>query len=77
MPAICLDALERRPGLGWKLPVDAVDQQLGEAEHRIERCAEFVAHISQELGLVTTGRFQLAALLLQLAKQFCILYGQH
>src|SRR4029450_5680532 len=44
-----------------------VHQQLGEADHRVERRAKLVRHVREELGLELVRAFHLAALGLELA----------
>ena len=77
MTAVCLHARHRRLCLVRKLAVDPVDQQFGEAQNRIERRPELVAHIREELGLVAAGCLQLPAFLLDLAEQLRVLNGEH
>ena len=43
-----------------------LEQHLGEADDRVERCAQFVRHAREELGLVPTRLGQLGALHLEL-----------
>ncbi len=54
-------------------PVDPVDDELRVAQDRVERGAQLVAHVGQELRLVLAGALQLPALLLDLAEQAGIL----
>ena len=51
--------------LGW-LTVSAIRHQFGIAEDSVKRCAQLVAHISQELRLVLARHFELPALVLDL-----------
>ena len=44
-------------------------EHLGKADDGVERRAQFVAHVGQELRLVLVGHFQLAALLLDFLEQ--------
>ena len=60
-----------------ELAVDAVDEQLGVAEHGVERGAQLVAHIGEELRLVLARERKRAALLLDLAEQPGVLDRQH
>jgi len=53
------------------------DHHLGQAEDGIERRAQLVAHAGHELRLVLAGLLELAALVLDLAEQPCVLNGQH
>ncbi len=77
MPAVALHALQHRARLLGHLPVDAVEDQLGVAEDGVERRAQLVAHVGQELGFVPARLRQLAALLLDLSEQPRILDRQH
>src|SRR6516165_11930750 len=54
--------------LGW-LTVSTVRHQLGVAEDCVERRAQLVAHIGEELRLVLAGLFKLPALVLDFVKQ--------
>jgi len=56
--------------------VDLVDDQFGVPKDRVERSAEFVAHVGQELRFVQAGDLQLVALPLDLPEQACVLDGQ-
>src|SRR5437763_749314 len=47
------------------------------AENGVERRAQLVAHVGEELRFVLAGDFELAALLLDLAKQPRVLDRQH
>jgi putative ABC transport system substrate-binding protein len=67
--AVGLDAPQHTLRLVREIAVDAVGHQLGVAEHGIERRAQLVAHIGEELRLVLAGERELAALLLDLAEQ--------
>ena len=49
----------------------------GKADDRIERSAQFMAHIGEELRLVLTRDLELAALLLDLAEQARVLNRDH
>ena len=50
-------------------------QHLGEADDRVERRAELVGHVREELGLVAAGRLELPALVLELAEEAGVLDG--
>src|SRR5499427_10157512 len=76
MPAASLDAAHRLARLLWHLAVDAVEEELGVAEDGVERRAELVAHVGEELRLVPAGQLQLPPLVLDLAEQARILDGQ-
>src|SRR5215831_1178093 len=60
--------------------VDLAEHSLGEdlreADDGVERCAQLMRHIGEELALVAARRFQLAALDLKLAEQARILDRQ-
>ena len=52
--------------LGRQLAVDAVEQQPGEREDRVQRRAELVAHVGQEARLHLVGAAQVGRLLVEL-----------
>jgi hypothetical protein len=60
-------------GLRGQVAVDPVDQELGVPQDRVERCAELVAHVGQELALVPACDLELPALGLDLAEQAGVL----
>ena len=60
-----------------QLAVEAVGQQLGVAEDGVQRRAQLVAHVGEELRLVLARDLELAALLLDLAEQPRVLDRQH
>src|SRR5947208_1831823 len=62
--------------LGW-LAVDPVHDQLGVPENRVERRAQLVAHVGQELRLVLADNLELATLLLDLLEEPRVLDGEH
>src|SRR6266568_1305823 len=77
MPAIAFQPLEHAHHLlGW-LAVRAVNHQFGIAEDRVERRAQLVAHIGEELRLVLARLFKLPAFVLNLAEQAHVLDGNH
>src|SRR6478672_3495001 len=53
------------------------DHHLGQADDGVERSAQLVAHAGEELRLVLARQLKLAALVLDLAKQPCVLNRQH
>ena len=59
-----------------ELAEHAIEQHLGEPDHRVQRGPQFVRHAGQELRLVAAGDFELAGLGLQLAEQACVDDGQ-
>src|SRR6516162_3698767 len=77
MLAVVLDALEHPLRPIRQYPVDAVDQQFGIAEDRIQRGPELVAHIGEELRFVLAGERQLLALVGDLAEEARVLDCQY
>ena len=77
MLAVGLHALEHCAHLFRRLAVDVVEDQLGVAENGVERRAQLVAHIGQELRLVPARHFELPALVLDLVEQPRVLDRQH
>jgi hypothetical protein len=71
-----LDAFEDLPDALADVAVDVVQEQLRVAEDRVERGAELVTHVGEELGLVPAGDLELAALGLDLAEEPRVLEGQ-
>ena len=55
----------------------ALEQHLGEADDRVERRAQLVRHVGEELGLVLVRDLELPALVLDLAEQPDVLDGDH
>ena len=72
-----LHALEHAAHLCRRLAIDVVEDQLGVAEDGIERRAQLVAHIGEELRLVLARDFELPALVLDLMEQARVLDCQH
>ncbi len=60
---------EPQPRLVWVLSFWRVDEQLREAEDRIQGRPQLVAHAGQEHALVLVGLYQLCVRLLQLVQQ--------
>src|SRR5690348_13753609 len=54
-----------------------LEQHFREADDRVERRAQLVRHIREELGLVLVGDFELVALVLDLAEKSCVLNRDH
>ena len=75
--AVALDALEHGLRLLRRLAVDAVEDQLGVAEDGVERRAQLVAHVGEELRLVLARDRELLALLLDLVEQVGVLDRHH
>ena len=72
-----LHAVQHGAHLFRRLAVDVVDDQLGIAENGVERRAQLVAHIGEELRLVLARFLELAALVLDFLEQPHILDGDH
>ncbi len=77
MLAVALHALEHGAHLVRRLAVDVVEDQLGVAEDGVERRAQLVAHVGEELRLVLARDLELPALLVDLAEQARVLDRQH
>ena len=77
MAAVALDALEHGLRLFRRFAVDAVEDQFGVAEDGVERRAQLVAHVGEELRLVLARHRELLALLLDLAEQPRVLDRHH
>ena len=77
MLAIGLHAFERGARLVRNIAVDGVEDQFGIAEDRIERRAQLVAHVGEELRLVLARQRELLALLADLGEQPRVLDRQH
>src|SRR5262249_31176346 len=75
MSAVGLKALEDAQHLLRRLAVSAVRHQFGVAQDGIERGAQLVAHIGEELRLVPARFFKLPALVLDFFEQPYILDG--
>src|SRR6266496_2543160 len=77
MPPIGLQALQHGARLLGHLAVDAVEDELGVAENGVERRAQLVAHIGEELRFVFARLSELTAFLLDLAEQPRVLDREH
>ena len=75
--AVGLNALEHLAHPVGGVAVDVVENELGVAENGIQRRAQLVAHIGEELRFVLAFDLELAALLVDLAEQARVLDGQH
>jgi len=75
--AVGLDALLHAAHLVRRLAVNAVEDKLGITEDRIERGAQFVAHIGEELRLVLACFLDLPALFLDFLEQPDVFDGDH
>ena len=77
MLAVGLKAFEYAEHLlGW-LAVSAVRHQFGIAQDGVERRAQLMAHIGEELRLVLARLFKLPALVLDFVEQPHVLDGDH
>src|SRR6516164_7871018 len=77
MPTVGLKPLEYAEHLlGW-LTIRAIRHQFGIAQDGVERRAQLVAHIGEELRLVLARFFKLPALVLDFVKQSNILDRYH
>jgi hypothetical protein len=52
VPSITFNPFQHSAHFLWRITVDAVEDQLSVAENGIERCAQFVAHVGEELRLM-------------------------
>ena len=77
MAAVALDPLEHGQRLLRRLAVDAVEDQLGVADDGVERGAQLVAHVGEELRLVLARLRKLAARFLDFVEQPHVLDRDH
>ena len=77
MPAVALDPFEHGLHLVRRLAIDAVRDQLGVAQDGVERRAQLVAHVGEELRLVLARLGKLAALVLDFVEQPNVLDRDH
>src|SRR5262249_15729622 len=77
MAPVALQALQHYARLLRHLPVDVIENEFGVAEDRIERRAQLVAHVGEELRLVLACLRKLLALLIDLVEQPRVLDRQH
>src|SRR5262245_2058370 len=75
--AVGLKALKHLPHLLRRFAVDVVENKLGVAENGVERGAQLVAHVGQELRLVLACDLELTALLIDLSEQMRVLDRQY
>src|SRR5882672_9763334 len=75
MPSALLYTLQNPPDLLRHLAVNLVHDQLGIPEDRVERRAQLVTHVGEELRFMLARNFQLVALLFEFAEQSRILDG--
>ncbi len=77
VPAGRVDVLEVVVLLFVQLAEQPLEQHLGKADDRVERRAQLVRHVGEELGLVLVGDLELPALVLDLAEQAHVLDRDH
>jgi hypothetical protein len=77
MAPVGLQAFQHGPHFVRRLAIDAVEYQFGIAEDGVERRAQLVAHVGEELRFVLARDLEFAALLLDLAEQPRVLDRQH
>src|SRR5690348_1496195 len=77
MPAVSLKALEDAEHFLGRLAVSAIRHQFGIAEDGVERGAQLMAHIGEELRLVLARFFKLSALVLDFVEQAHVLNRDH
>src|SRR5262249_38692568 len=77
MPAVGLKTFEDAGHLLRRLAVSAVCHQFRVTQDGIERRAQLVAHVSEELRLVLTSYFELPALVLDFIEQPHVLDGNY
>src|SRR3954469_24715832 len=73
MPSAAAHAFQHLHDLVRSLAVNAVADELRVPENCVERRAQLMAHVGEELRLVLARYFQLAALLLDLSEQTRVL----
>src|ERR1700730_8635102 len=69
MPAVALDSFERGACFLRHLAINAIKDEFGIAQDRVERCAQLVARVGEDLRLVLARDFHLLALLADFAEQ--------
>ena len=77
MLAVALDSFEHGLHLLGRLAVNAVLHQFGIAEDGVERRAQLVAHVGEELRLVLARLGELPALVLDFVEQPHVLDRDH
>src|SRR5689334_14029619 len=77
MPTVGLKAFEYAEHLLRWLAVSAVGHQFGIAEDGVERRAQLMAHVGEELRLVLARFFKLPALVLDFIEQPHVFDGDH
>src|SRR6266516_5447548 len=77
MPPIGLQSLQYGPHLHGRFAINAVEDEFSVAEDGVERRAQLVAHVGEELRFVLARYFELTALLLDLVEQSSVLDCQY
>ena len=77
MAAVHLDVGDGFLQLGRYVAVESVENHFGEAQDRIHRGAQFVAHVGEELRFVFAFDLELATLLIDFAEETSILDCQY
>src|SRR5262249_24425646 len=77
MLAVDLQAFKHLPHLVGRVAIDVIEDEFGVAEDGVERGAQLVAHVGEELGLVLARNFELATLLIDFGEQVGVLDRQH
>ena len=72
-----MDVLEVIVLLFVELAEQPLEQHLGEADDSVERRAQLVRHVGEELGFVLVGHFELPALVADLVDQARVLDGDY
>ena len=77
MATVALDAVEHLAHLFGRVAIDVVEDELGVAEDGVERRAQLVAHVGEELRLVLARLRELPALVLDFVEQPHVLDSDH
>ena len=77
MAAVALDAVEHLAHLFRRVAIDVVEDEFGITEDGVERGAQLVAHIGEELRFVLARLGELPALVLDFVEQPHILNRDH
>ena len=75
MLAALLDVREGPAHVLGDRSIRLVEDQLVEAQDGVHGCAQLVAHVREEVGLVAARRLQLAALIIQLLEEARVVDG--
>src|SRR5262245_45355659 len=77
MLPVAFDPLEDTAHFLRRIAVNLIENELGVTKDGVERSAQLVAHIREELRLVFARNFQLAALFLEFTEQPSVLNGKN